>query len=444
MATARAIPGPRGLAYAGDAVKMITQGLARREELSRRYPDIFRVSLLLRQAVVITNADYSSSILTERMLEFERLDLVFELSKPLLGNGLLRALNRNFRPQRKMIQPVFNHSRVAAYAGVMSDYAEQEQTGWDDGAKLNIMQAMTRLTMRVIGKTMFDRDVLSETDELGAAITEAATASTLPIPLRVPTPANLKIRRAITRMNATLYRWIDERRAEGIDHGDLLSMLIASRNESNEAMSDEQIRDELITIFIAGHETTALALSWCFYLLATHPVEYARAQTEVDRVLGGRTPTLDDLPNLPYTLQVIKETLRLYPTAHAIARITAEDTELDGYHLPKHTVMFLDINAMHHRADYFPNPQRFDPGRFSTVNEKRIPKGAYLPFGTGPRVCIGNQFAMMEAHLLLATIMQRVNIRLLPDQRIERFALATLRPSGPILMQVSRRSITSG
>ncbi|PZR97158.1 MAG: cytochrome P450 [Candidatus Chloroheliales bacterium] len=409
--------------------------------MSRRYPGIHRMSLLLRPVVMVDDADIVQEVLTERMLEFERLDLIYSFSQPFFGHGLVRALNREFRPQRKMIQPAFNHSRVAAYAETMTSCAEQAPRKWQDGATLNIADELTRITMGIIGKAMFDSDLLGEMDVLGNAITTAVTGTSgaLPIPLGVPTPRNLKVKAAIKRLNATIYRLIRERRAEGIDHGDLLSMLIASKGESGEGMSDEQIRDELITIFLAGHETTALALTWSLYLLGRHPAEYAKVRQEVDTALQGRTPQLNDLVKLPYTLQVIKEAMRLYPPAHVISRVTVEATKLGGYELPKHQVVMLDIYAMHHRNAYFPQPMHFNPDRFSVEHEKLLPKGAYLPFSTGPRVCIGSQFAMLETQLVLATLIQRIDFELVPGQKVRPAGLVTLRPNGPVKMQVKRR-----
>lgn len=239
-------------------------------------------------------------------------------------------------------------------------------------------------------------------------------------------------------LNRLIGRLIAERKTSGEDRGDLLSMLIASRDEQG-GMDDEQIRDEVMTIFLAGHETTANALSWAGYLLATHPGYYDRLQAEVDEVLGGRTPTVADLPQLAFTQQVFKETLRLYPPAYMTLRRTVRDTALDGYPIARGTLVLVDLYTMHRRADYFAQPEQFDPDRFSPEREKLMPKGAYLPFGTGPRVCIGNGFAMMEGQLILATLAQHVRLRLAEGQQVKTEAAVTLRPKGGLKMWVERK-----
>ena len=363
--------------------------------------------------------------------------------RPVLGYGLVTALNRNFRPQRRMIQPAFNHTRVAAYAETMVAHTMRTQAGWADGTVLNFQQQIMQLTMQIIGQTMFSRDLLGEAAQLGDTINEMFTAAAHPLALIIPqswpTPRNLRLKQAISRLNHFIYAIIDQRREQGGDNGDLLAMLLAVRDEDGQPMSNQQLRDELITIFLAGHETTALALTWAFYLLATHPGYYDRLQAEVDKVLVGKPPTAADVARLPFTTQVIKEAMRLYPPAHAVARTPEVDAEFEGYFIPKHTTMLVDIYAMHHHPDYFPQPEQFDPDRFGPEREKMIPKGAYLPFGSGPRVCIGSGFAMMEAQLLLATLTQQLRFQLVAGQQVGPANGPTMRARGDIKLRVQRR-----
>lgn len=427
----------------GSSLDFARDGLALRLRLSKQYPDIRRFHILNQPIVAFDRPDWAQLILTERMLDFERLDAVSDRSRPVLGYGLVTALNRDFRPQRRMMQPAFNHSRVAAYGETMVADTLRTQADWQDGATLDIQAEMMQLTMQIIGKTMFSRDLLGEAGELGATINAMFKAAAHPLALIIPqswpTPRNLRLRNAISRLNQFIYALIDRRREQGGDNGDLLAMLLAVRDDAGQPMSNQQLRDELITIFLAGHETTALALTWTFWLLATHPGYYDRLQAEVDAVLGGRPATAADVARLPFTTQVIKEAMRLYPPAHAVARTPEVDAEFEGYFIPKHTTMLVDIYAMHHHSNYFPQPEQFDPDRFSPEREKLIPKGAYLPFGTGPRVCIGSGFAMMEAQLLLATISQHLRFQPVAGHPVAPATGPTLRAQSGGLLRVQRK-----
>jgi cytochrome P450 len=234
---------------------------------------------------------------------------------------------------------------------------------------------------------------------------------------------------------------IDKRRASGEQKDDLLSILLRAREEDGTSMSDDQVRAEALTLFGAGHETTAVALSWIWYMLATHPAVYQKVQQEVDSVLQGRSPTYTDLAKLPYSLQVLKETLRLYPPAYAMSRVALHDVEIDGYQVRKWQTVLMSPYAIHRRPDYFPHPEQFDPDRFTPENEKSLPRYAYMPFGAGPRICIGNYFAMMEGHLLLATLAQRVNFELVAGQQVIPAPKVTIRPKYGIKMVVRRRKL---
>jgi cytochrome P450 len=251
------------------------------------------------------------------------------------------------------------------------------------------------------------------------------------------------VRKAIKRLEQTVYRMIADRRGSGRDPGDILSMLLAAEEEgSGSKMSDVEVRDETMTLFLAGYETTSNALAWTFYLLSRHPDVYARLRTEVDAALGGRTPTLEDTPRMPYTLRVLKEAMRLYPPAYIIGRKSIREVDIGPYRLPANTTLFINIFGMHRSAKYFPNPEQFDPDRFWPEAEKKM-RSSYIPFGGGPRVCIGNQFALLEGHLLLAAITQRVTFEATTDRVIEPEPLITLRPRGGVSLWVRRREPAS-
>ncbi len=364
----------------------------------------------------------------------------------LLGNGLLTTTNALHRRQRKLIAPSFQPRHVVAYAECMTAYAEQIQAMWGDGEAINVSHEMMRLTLWIVGKTLFDTNVLADADNVGTALTTVMRDSerrrrTVRIPSSWPTPHNRRIEAARARLDATVYDIIAARRRSGEDRGDMLSVLLNARDaDDGSFMTDTQVRDEAMTLFLAGHETTANALSWTWYLLARHPEIYARLRAEVDTVLGGRTPAVADLERLPYTLQVLKESMRLYPPAYILVRLVAEPMTIAGHQLPVGSMIILSPYTLHRRPDYFSRPRQFDPDRFAPEAEERLPRHAYLPFGAGPRMCVGNHFAMMEGHLLLATLAQRVTFDMVTPQRVETEPLITLRPRNGINMIVRRRT----
>jgi len=306
---------------------------------------------------------------------------------------------------------------------------------------------MTNLTMSIIGKALFDADVFSETDELGAAMTVAiayiahATSVLFPPPYSWPLPRHLRTHKAVQVLRNHIQHFIDERRSNPTDRNDFLSILLQARDDDGKPMSDEQLMAECLTLFGAGHETTATALSWTWYLLCQHPEMYQKVQEEVNSVLQGRTPTYDDLAHLPYCLQVFKEAMRLYPPAYFMSRQALRDVEIDGYRVPKGWVVLLAPHTLHRREDSFPEPEKFDPERFTPEREKQLPRYVYLPFGADPRICLGLYFAMMEGHLLLAALAQRISFSLVPGQTIvpDPVHHPTLRPAGSINVMVKKR-----
>jgi cytochrome P450 len=328
----------------------------------------------------------------------------------------------------------------------MGYYGEQIQQTWTDGTTIDVNQQMTNLTMSIIGKALFDADVFTETDELGVAMTVAteyvshSLSTLLPPPYSWPTPRNRRTHKAAQVLRNRIQRFIDQRRNNSSERNDFLSILLQARDEDGKPMGDEQVMAECLTLFGAGHETTATALSWTWYLLCQHPESYQKVQQEVDSVLRGRTPTYADLARLPYCLQVFKEALRLYPPAYAFSRRALRDIEIDGYRVPRGRIVLLAPYTLHRREEYFPEPEKFDPDRFMPEREKQLPRYAFLPFGAGPRICIGLYFAMMEGHLLLATIAQRVSFSLVPGQTIEPDPVhhLALRPAGEVHVKVKK------
>ncbi|MEP7291896.1 MAG: cytochrome P450 [Chloroflexota bacterium] len=369
---------------------------------------------------------------------------------PVVGNGLFTNDGDFWKRQRRLVQPAFHTKRIGAYGEVMVEHAQALISRWRGGEVYDIDHEMVRLTMGIVSKTLFDADVSSEANEISEMVTNALEVVNkrldrlMNFPEWFPTPENRRIHRAVERLDVMIQRFIDDRRKSGEDKGDLLSMLLMARDEdSGDGMTDQQVRDEAMTVFGAGHETTAAALMWTWYLISQHPEVEAKLIEELDTVLNGRAPELSDLPRLTYTEMVIKEAIRLYPPAWSLTRETVADVELGGYPIKKGHVVILNVYGMHRDARYFPDPERFDPERFSAENEKTIPKYAYLPFGGGPRVCIGNAFAMMEAKLIVATIAPHFRLELAPDQVVKPQRVFTLRSKYGMRMFATERERAS-
>jgi len=351
-----------------------------------------------------------------------------------------------WKQQRKLMQPVFNHRHLTTYGSVMVEHALQMIASVAGGKALEVNTEMARLTLGIVVKCLFGADVTRETQEVGRlmlAVLDAANQrlnSVLGVPSWVPTSRNLREKRAVARLDALLHTLIAMRRASGADQDDLLSVLLtATDEESGDRMSDQQLRDEMMTLVLAGHETTATALTWTWYLLTQHPEVEARLLGELHQVLHGRPPTAADLPGLPYTEMIVREAMRLYPPAPGVAREPIEDVAIGGYFVPKGSLITVNTYALQRDSRFFDDPERFDPERFARGWEDRIPRHAYLPFGAGPRVCIGNGFAMMEARLILATIAQRCELRLEPGQDVRPVQLVTVRPKDGIKMKLTLR-----
>ena len=413
--------------------------------------DVSRVPLLggaaLFKASVITSAEMAREVLVEQGDAFVKGPGLSYFARPLLGNGLLSSEREFHRRQRRMMAPAFVHKRIAEYADVIAARTEAAQAGFVDGATVDVAAAAMRLTLEIVGVTLFGAEVGPEADQIGEALTAAmehavgALRSFIPIPPTWPTPANRRGLAAIARLDETVYRLIDERRRTGNDRGDFLSMLLFAQDEDDGGtMTNKQVRDEAMNIFLAGHETTANALAWAFHLLAQHPDVRTRLEHEVDTVLGGRTPSLADLKSMPYSLAVFKEAMRRYPPAYVVARRATRPVDVLGHRVAKNEICVVNIIGMHHRAKYFPDPMRFDPSRFLPENEQALAKQAFLPFGAGARICIGNHFALLEGQLALVAMVQRVRLDRLPGApEVLTEPLITLRPRGGMPMRVTRR-----
>lgn len=424
-------------AFAGDRLALLRR-------IARECGDVGSCHVGPSRLVLFNAPELVHAILVEHAYEFDAGPIRHAAFQPVIGNGLLNSEGELHRRQRKVMAPLFQPRQVAGYAESMVRYAERAQAEWADRADVDVWAEMTRVTMAIIGKVLFDADVFTETDDLSAALTIAQEypsrifATFLPIPITWPVPGHARMRSAIAVVNDRIQRLIDARRATEVERDDLLSVLLRARDEEGAGMSDAQIRNEAVTLFAAGHETTSVALSWAWYLLASHPEVYERLRAEAREVLGGRPPTYEDLPRLEFARRVLKETLRLYPPAYLIVRAPLRDLEIGGYRLRRGDNASLAPYTLHRRAETYPDPDRFDPDRFAPELEAKLSRLAYMPFGAGPHICIGNHFALMEGQLLLAAFAQRVAFDLMPGQRIVPDPQVTLRPKTAIRMRVRR------
>ena len=444
------IPTENGLPYIGKALSFLKSPIDEFGRIAIQYPDIMRMKFFGGYGYHIKHPDLVREVLITNARKFRKADLEMELMGKFLGNGLVTNNNwDSHKRQRKLAQPAFHMQRIAGYADTIADYTDAMLNEWQAGEVRDISEEMRQLTMYVVSKTLFDADrdgLATAVHEIGEAMdtfqryTDDFFGLPIQIPMWVPTRKNRQFKAAKQFMDETLYEIIRQRRASGEDKGDLLSMLLMSQDDDGSGMSDQQLLDEVITLFAAGHETTSNALTWTWYLLSQHPEIMAKVQLEVDTVLDGRLPTLADLRELPYTLMVIKESMRVYPPVYALnGRIANEDVQIGDYLIPEGSYVVVSPWELHHDPRLFEQPERFDPERFSAENEPKIPRYAYLPFGAGPRVCIGNSFAMMEAHLILATMVQRFNFTLLPEQVIELQPQITLSSKHGLRMRVGNR-----
>jgi cytochrome P450 len=326
----------------------------------------------------------------------------------------------------------------------MGAYTEEMLANWPQGEARDIHQEMMQLTMRIVAKVLFSVEVSEDAQKVAAALNllmrhTSGFRMIMPPPLRhLPLPALIRVKRAVRELDEIVNCIIRQRRASGENSGDLLSMLMAARDEDGSAMTDRQLRDEIMTFLLAGHETTAVALSWTWYLLSEHPQVAQKLRQELNHVLGGCTPQLEDLARLPYTDKVVKESMRLYPPAWSLARTTAKEMEIAGYRLPVGANVVMSPWIVQRDPRFFKDPDQFNPDRWTAQATQQLPRFAYFPFGGGPRLCIGASFAMMEANLLVATIAQRFHLHLVAGHPVDPLPGITLRPRHGMRMQIAR------
>ena len=432
-------PGPKYWLYGAAAWAFQRDPLNFLTRNTREFGDVVHFSLGSRRMYFFNRPEYVAEILVTQQDAFMK-GQALQRAKRVLGEGLLTSEGATHLRQRRLVQPAFQRQRLPAYAGSMVQCAARAAERWQDGQTLNMHAEMLRLALRIAGETLFGADVEHEAAEIGAALTELMEAFDLVmLPFSqwlewLPLPRARRFKRAIARLDSTIQRLIDERRRNPRaprDSGDLLSMLLNARDAEGGGggMSDRQLRDEALTLFLAGHETTANAMTWTWYLLSQNPAIETQLHAELQRVLpNGRLPEFADLPELRFVENIFAESLRLFPPAWAIGRMALRDVSVGGYTMPKGAIALLSPYVTQRDARYFPDPQRFDPERWTPAAKEARHPFAYFPFGGGARRCIGEGFAWMEGTLLLATLAQRWRFTLDPKQIVATQPVITLRP----------------
>jgi cytochrome P450 len=442
-------PGPRGYPILGVLPQLRSDPIGTFLNAADRFGDVVHLKAGPYHGFLLSDPPDIKHVLQDNARNYHKSPLYARLRHS-LGNGLLTSEDTFWLRQRRLAQPAFHRQRLTAMTDAMVSCTEQRLGRWEhtvaSGETIDLVAEMMALTQAIIVRTMFSTDLGATAEvvnrtwpiinrRIGETFWSTKLETTLPL------PANVRFRRALGELDAVVYRIIADRRQSQRDEADLLSMFLSARDEETGAgMTDQQLRDEVMTMLLAGHETTSLALSWTYYLLSKHPESERRITDEVDRVIGNRRPTFAHVEQLTCTRQVIEESLRLYPPAWGFSRLAMADDEIAGYRVPKGSIVFLIPFVIHRRAKLWPDPERFDPERFAPDREAVRPRFAYIPFGGGPRGCIGNQFAMIEAQLIVAMIAQRYRIDLVPDPNIRPEPLITLRPTPGIRARLRKRA----
>ena len=427
----------------------MSQPLPFLERMFREYGEVVRLRIASLRVYSIAHPDGIKHVLQENQRNYRK-SFDYKILARLLGQGLVTSEGSRWLSQRRLMQPTFHRQKVAALGTLMADCTLEMLDRWRGCAAqqqpLDVVAEMMRLTLQIVGRALLSMDLTTEAEVIGRNMTMAnerfAEMGLSAFAPWLPTPVNLRFRKAAVALRRLVLDIIARRRSDDRDHGDLLSMLLAVRDEdTGEAMDDEQLRDEILTLILAGHETTATALSWTWYLLSHNPEVERKLHAELDQVLGGRSVSITDLPNLNYTAMVIDEAMRLYPPVWAIGRQAIRDDEVLGYYVPKGCNLVLSQWLVHRHPAFWTNPERFEPERFSTERAAGRPRYAFFPFGGGPRMCIGNFFALTEAQIVLATVAQKYRLRVLADAPVEPHPLVTLRPRHGVKITLERREV---
>src|SRR5215469_528182 len=441
-----ALPGPKGLPFLGVSLRLLRDPLGVMRSAAREYGDMVRIPVLVGTRVLLNHPDYIQQVLIFQQNRFHKSKLSKEATERLLGQGLLISEGDFWRRQRRLAQPAFHRQRISEYSSTMLERAQAQVRNWRDGETRNIAQEMTELTLEAAVRTLFGTTLPGEAQQVGRAMgflmrySLGRARKPINIPASWPTPRNRRANREYDFLDSLVYRIISERKSqpESNHRNDLLSMLMGAMDEDGTQMTPKQLRDETMTLFLAGHETTALTLGWTWYLLSQHPESEARLHEELRGVLSGKPPQVSDLARLPYLEAVIYEVLRLYPPAYLLARLAIAPFSIGGCDFPAGETVLLSQWVMHRDPRYYEDADAFRPERWLSGLSERLPPGAYFPFGDGPRRCIGQGFAMLETALVIGLIGQKFRFRMAPGHAVTPDPLVTLRPKQGIWMAVHR------
>ncbi len=433
-AMARRPPGPRGNLLKGNLSQFQRDPLGCMTRWARQYGDVVAIRFVNVRGCILNHPDLVESVLARNYTQFKK-GRALQMTRRIFGNGLLTSEGDFWLRQRRLVQPAFHKGRIDAYGKVMVDFTTQMLNEWRDGQTLDLHEAMMHLTLRIVAKTLFDTEVAEEANEVAEAVqifmekfVGLRSLIRRLIPESFPTPSNVRYARSVRNLDQIIYRIIRRRRESGVDAGDLLSLLLDAQDDEGRRMTDVQLRDEVLTLYLAGHETTAVTLTWMLYLLSSHPEVEAKLMNELKSVLRGHTPEVQDLRQLVYTDRIVKESMRLYPPAYVVGREALKDFKIGGYEIAAGTQVLMSQWVIQRDPRFFPDPGGFNPDRWTEEFTRQLPKYAYFPFGGGPRQCVGNSFAMMEAVLVLATIAQRFHVTFPPGRVLEPNPTFTLRP----------------
>ncbi len=443
------IPGPHSLNPLKSTLALRRAPIQFLMELQENYGNIVQFRLLTWPIVFISHPDSIKHVLQDNHANYDKDVLLFRLARPLLGTGLVTAVGGDdWLRQRRLIQPAFHRQRIAALGTLMTDATNRMLQQWNTYARerqvFDIVEEMTNLTLQIVSKSLFSVDISEKTNSFRQAFSQASAFLSdylyAPFPpLFIRTPRNRRFWSAIQTIDTVAYEIIRDRLQNQQDVGDVLSVLLGVINEDEQKMNEKQLRDEVLTLLLAGHETSATALAWTWYLLAQHPEAQERLHAELDQILTGHIPTVEDLPRLEYTRMVLDEAMRLYPPGWQIMRRAIQDDEIDGYRIPANSYILWSPYISHRHPDFWEKPEQFYPEHFSTECLARRPRHAYMPFSSGPRICLGSTFAMTEAQLVLATVAQQYRVSLVPGHPIELEPHLSLRPKNGVLVSIERR-----
>lgn len=447
---ARPIPTPPGKLFLGNLLELRHDTLNILVKYSREIGDVVRIRLGPRELFFINNPNYFEHILQKNHLNYTKETRAWNKLRPLFGDGLLTSFGPKWLQQRRTMQPAFHRQRIENLSNIFINKTIELADRWSSNIyrnrPINVAEEMMRLTFRIVTATMFSEDLKKEVDTVYWALTQILQYASqsygriLDFPLWFPTPRNHRVKSGLKALNKIVYELINKRRNHKSAQLDLLAMLMEARDpETGKGMSDEEIRDQVMTIFMTGHETTALALTWTWYLLSVFPNAEQKLYSELKSVLGRRIPTLEDLQKLKYTNRVFKETLRLYPPIWVFGRKTKEPDVLGEYQIPGGSTVFISPYVMHRNSKYFENPEGFDPDRFTTEQIHPPPPFTYIPFGGGPRLCIGRDFALLEFQIIISILAQQFKLSLLPGHVVEKDPSMTLRPRRGMFMTIEEK-----